>query len=143
MTERWRVLSQDVMSTVHDSSYTPLRAINPSLVSLLLPLHHFHHPETREKCTGYDKHALDNCAIRETPIPTNMSERGHQSPPPERSSGRQMKDTPASGQGTDDSSQKDQSNKKALENLSSNPVNPIEAEVDKKFQKTEGGPSSK
>ena len=44
----------------------------------------------------------------------NMPEAGHQSPPPERSSGRQMKETPASGQGTDDSSRKDQTNTQAL-----------------------------
>jgi len=45
-----------------------------------------------------------------------MSEEGgHESPPPERSTGPQMKDTPGSGHGIGDSSNKEQANKKALE----------------------------
>jgi hypothetical protein len=43
-----------------------------------------------------------------------MPERG-QSPPPERSSGKQMHDVPASGKGTDDASHKEDINKEALE----------------------------
>lgn len=41
-------------------------------------------------------------------------ERG-QSPPPERSTGKQMHDAPASGKGTDDASHKQDINKEALE----------------------------
>ncbi len=41
-------------------------------------------------------------------------ERG-QSPPPERSSGKQMHDPPASGKGTDDATNKKQTNKTGLE----------------------------
>jgi len=41
-------------------------------------------------------------------------ERG-QSPPPERSSGKQMHDVPGSGKGTDDATNKEQTNKSSLE----------------------------
>ncbi|KAK0617023.1 hypothetical protein B0T14DRAFT_524222 [Immersiella caudata] len=61
-------------------------------------------------------------------------ERG-QSPPPERSSGKQMHDPPASGTGTDDASHKEDVNKKQLENLESNPKGPLEDEVTRKFAK--------
>ncbi|KAL2198048.1 hypothetical protein P885DRAFT_34387 [Corynascus similis CBS 632.67] len=63
-----------------------------------------------------------------------MPERG-QSPPPERSSGKQMHDVPASGKGTDDASHKEDINKAALEHLTSNPRGPMEDEVDRKFDK--------
>lgn len=36
---------------------------------------------------------------------------GRQSPPPERQTGRQVNDPPASGQGTDQTDQKDKMNK--------------------------------
>ncbi|KAL2019402.1 hypothetical protein VTK56DRAFT_9693 [Thermocarpiscus australiensis] len=64
-----------------------------------------------------------------------MAERG-QSPPPERSSGKQMHEAPASGKGTDDASHKEQTNKSSLESLTSNPKGPMEDEVEKKFAKT-------
>ena len=38
-----------------------------------------------------------------------------QSPPPERSTGKQMHDVPASGTGTDDASHKEDINKAAIE----------------------------
>ncbi|KAK0640845.1 hypothetical protein B0T16DRAFT_418549 [Cercophora newfieldiana] len=41
-------------------------------------------------------------------------ERG-ESPPPERSTGKQMHDPPASGKGVDDASHQEEANKKALE----------------------------
>ncbi|KAK4151534.1 hypothetical protein C8A00DRAFT_17067 [Chaetomidium leptoderma] len=63
-----------------------------------------------------------------------MAERG-QSPPPERSSGKQMHDPPASGKGTDDASNKEDVNKAALEHLTSNPKGPMEDEVERKFEK--------
>ncbi|KXX73598.1 hypothetical protein MMYC01_209243 [Madurella mycetomatis] len=62
-------------------------------------------------------------------------ERG-QSPPPERSTGKQMHDAPASGKGTDNASHKQDINKEALEHLTSNPKGPMEDEVTKKFAKT-------
>jgi hypothetical protein len=40
---------------------------------------------------------------------------GHQGPPPEQQSGPQMHDPPASGKGTDDASNKEQTNKSALD----------------------------
>lgn len=40
---------------------------------------------------------------------------GHQGPPPEQQSGAQMHDPPASGKGTDDASNKGETNKKALD----------------------------
>jgi hypothetical protein len=78
-------------------------------------------------------------------------ERG-QSPPPERSSGKQMHDVPASGKGTDNATHKEDANKEAIEvgtpcllsrysaansrqHLTSNPRGPMEDEVDKKFEK--------
>ncbi|KAK3303221.1 uncharacterized protein B0T15DRAFT_539562 [Chaetomium strumarium] len=67
-------------------------------------------------------------------MPSDSAERG-QSPPPSRSSGKQMHDVPASGTGTDDASHKKDANKDALEKLSSNPRGPLEDEVDKKFEK--------
>ncbi|KAK4665684.1 hypothetical protein QC763_403875 [Podospora pseudopauciseta] len=65
----------------------------------------------------------------------NMSDRAAQSPPPEEQSGRQLNDPPASGKGTDDASNKEQTNKSGLENLSSNPKGPMDDEVTKKFAK--------
>ncbi|KAK4195756.1 hypothetical protein QBC40DRAFT_288588 [Triangularia verruculosa] len=64
-----------------------------------------------------------------------MSERAAQSPPPEEQSGRQLNDPPASGKGTDDATNKEQTNKTGLENLSSNPKGPMDDEVTKKFAK--------
>ncbi|KAK4032662.1 hypothetical protein C8A01DRAFT_40893 [Parachaetomium inaequale] len=61
-------------------------------------------------------------------------ERG-QSPPPERSTGKQMHDVPASGKGTDNASHKEDINKEALEHLTSNPRGPMEDEVERKFEK--------
>ncbi|KAK4238478.1 hypothetical protein C8A03DRAFT_15075 [Achaetomium macrosporum] len=67
-------------------------------------------------------------------MPSDSAEPG-QSPPPERSSGKQMHDVPASGTGTDDASKKKDANKDALEHLTSNPRGPLENEVDRKFEK--------
>ncbi|KAK0671969.1 hypothetical protein QBC41DRAFT_314874 [Cercophora samala] len=85
-----------------------------------------------------------------------MSERAAQSPPPEEQSGRQLNDPPASGKGTDDATNKEQTNKTGLEvcnrkavdtderssngltvhqNLTSNPKGPMDDEVTKKFAK--------
>ncbi|KAK3945686.1 hypothetical protein QBC46DRAFT_277522 [Diplogelasinospora grovesii] len=62
---------------------------------------------------------------------------GAQSPPPEQSSGKQLHDVPASGQGTNDTpSNKEQTNKSALDNLTSNPKGPLDDEVTKKFAKS-------
>ncbi|KAL2162261.1 hypothetical protein VTH06DRAFT_7174 [Thermothelomyces fergusii] len=65
-----------------------------------------------------------------------MSE-GGQSPPPERSTGKQLHDVPASGKGIDDASHKKDVNKEALERLTSNPRGPMEDEVERKFDKPE------
>ncbi|KAK3984469.1 hypothetical protein QBC44DRAFT_336921 [Cladorrhinum sp. PSN332] len=59
-----------------------------------------------------------------------------QSPPPERQFGKQLHDVPGSGKGIDDASNKVDDNKKALENLTSNPKGPLDDEVTKKFAKT-------
>ncbi|KAK4145557.1 uncharacterized protein C8A04DRAFT_26555 [Dichotomopilus funicola] len=67
---------------------------------------------------------------------------GGQSPPPERSTGKQMHDVPGTGKGTDDASHKEEANKEALKNLTSNPRGPLEDEVDRKFAKTAAKPSS-
>ncbi|KFH45417.1 hypothetical protein ACRE_037490 [Hapsidospora chrysogenum ATCC 11550] len=63
---------------------------------------------------------------------------GHQSPPPERQSKNQMGGT---GKKTDDH-ETGKSGKEQLENLSSNPKEPMGAELDKKFAKGEGNKSS-
>lgn len=86
---------------------------------------------------------------------------GGQSPPPERSTGKQLHDVPGSGKGTDDASHKEEANQEALkvsskqlllaphyqmlttnQNLTSNPRGPLEDEVDRKFAKTAAKPSS-
>jgi len=59
-----------------------------------------------------------------------------QSPPPETQSDRQT-GQPASGQGTDDASNKQQTNKTGLENLTSNPTGPMDKAVEEKFAKTQ------
>ncbi|KAK4183580.1 hypothetical protein QBC35DRAFT_418656 [Podospora australis] len=64
-----------------------------------------------------------------------MSGSGRQSPSPSQQTGKQLHDPPAGGQGVDDSSHKDQTNKDQLANLESNPKWPMDAEVEKKFAK--------
>ncbi|KAI1766912.1 hypothetical protein GGR53DRAFT_463862 [Hypoxylon sp. FL1150] len=67
---------------------------------------------------------------------SSASNEGRQSPPPESQSGPQLKDAPGSGQGTDDASNKEQTMKDQLGNLSSNPKGPLEDSVQDKFTKT-------
>ncbi|KAK1975644.1 hypothetical protein LZ30DRAFT_753987 [Colletotrichum cereale] len=62
---------------------------------------------------------------------------GRQSPSPERQSGAQQQDPPASGTGTDDASNKDATNKESLQNLSSNPKGPMDDNLKEKFAKTQ------
>ncbi|KAK4133654.1 hypothetical protein BT67DRAFT_442572, partial [Trichocladium antarcticum] len=64
-------------------------------------------------------------------------ERG-QSPPPERSSGKQMHDVPGSGKGIDDASNKKDINKEALGHLTSNPRGPMEDEAARKLERLPG-----
>ncbi|KAK3682400.1 hypothetical protein B0T22DRAFT_282523 [Podospora appendiculata] len=59
-----------------------------------------------------------------------------ESPPPETQSAKQLHDVPASGTGTDDATNKEQTNKSALDNLTSNPKGPLDDEVTRKFAKT-------
>ncbi|KAI2610052.1 uncharacterized protein GGS25DRAFT_487235 [Hypoxylon fragiforme] len=61
---------------------------------------------------------------------------GGESPSPERQSGAQLKDTPASGQGTDDAPNKKEAMQEQLKNLTSNPRGPLEDAVEEKFTKT-------
>ncbi|KAI9151623.1 hypothetical protein HJFPF1_08830 [Paramyrothecium foliicola] len=60
---------------------------------------------------------------------------GRQSPPPERQTGAQQQDPPASGKGTDNAENKDQVNKEQLQNLSSNPKGPVDDALEAKFAK--------
>jgi hypothetical protein len=60
---------------------------------------------------------------------------GRQSPSPERQTGAQLHDTPASGQGTDNAENKEQTNKESIESLSSNPKGPLDDAVKDKFAK--------
>ncbi|EOO02195.1 hypothetical protein UCRPA7_2293 [Phaeoacremonium minimum UCRPA7] len=62
---------------------------------------------------------------------------GAESPPPERQTGAQLHDTPASGKGTDSSENKEEVNKSGLENLTSNPKGPMEDALEQKFAKTQ------
>ncbi|KAK1851545.1 hypothetical protein CCHR01_05831 [Colletotrichum chrysophilum] len=77
--------------------------------------------------------------LKQTPseISSKMPSEGRQSPPPERQTGAQLNDPPASGKGTDDATNKEQVNKEQLENLSSNPKGPLDDAVKEKFAKTE------
>ncbi|KAH8903489.1 hypothetical protein BR93DRAFT_931092 [Coniochaeta sp. PMI_546] len=61
----------------------------------------------------------------------------HQGPPPERQTGAQLHDPPASGKGTDDSSNKEQTNQAALDSLTSNPEGDYNKAVNDKFSKTQ------
>ncbi|KAL7951593.1 hypothetical protein V8C42DRAFT_304573 [Trichoderma barbatum] len=64
---------------------------------------------------------------------------GHQSPPPERQTGAQLQDPPASGKGPDinkTSSMKDP--KSQLDCLTSNPKGPLDDALEKKFSKEPG-----
>ncbi|KAK0628736.1 hypothetical protein B0T17DRAFT_614613 [Bombardia bombarda] len=65
-----------------------------------------------------------------------MSDRAAESPPPEEQSGKQLNDTPGTGKGIDDSTNKKENNQSVLDNLTSNPKGPLEDEVTKKFAKT-------
>ncbi|KAI0398961.1 hypothetical protein F4802DRAFT_83907 [Xylaria palmicola] len=60
---------------------------------------------------------------------------GRQSPPPERQTGAQIHETPASGQGTDKADNKEQTNQDQLKNLTSNPPGPMDASLEDKFAK--------
>ncbi|GAW27368.1 hypothetical protein SAMD00023353_11800180 [Rosellinia necatrix] len=60
---------------------------------------------------------------------------GGQSPPPERQTGRQIHETPASGQGTDTADNKEEVNREQLKNLTSNPPGPMDASLGEKFAK--------
>ncbi|WQF86386.1 hypothetical protein CDEST_11400 [Colletotrichum destructivum] len=62
---------------------------------------------------------------------------GRQSPPPERQTGAQQQDPPASGTGTDDASNKDNANKESINKLSSNPKGPLDDNLKEKFAKTQ------
>ncbi|KAI1175681.1 hypothetical protein F4777DRAFT_549530 [Nemania sp. FL0916] len=60
---------------------------------------------------------------------------GRQSPPPERQTGAQLHDPPASGQGIDKADNKEQANQEQLKNLTSNPPGPMDAALEDKFAK--------
>ncbi|GAW24795.1 hypothetical protein EKO27_g11795 [Xylaria grammica] len=60
---------------------------------------------------------------------------GRQSPPPERQTGPQLHETPASGQGTDKIDNKEQTNEDQLKNLTSNPAGIMDAALGEKFAK--------
>ncbi|KAI1458797.1 hypothetical protein F4805DRAFT_423642 [Annulohypoxylon moriforme] len=67
---------------------------------------------------------------------SSASNEGRQSPPPESQTGPQLKDTPASGQGTDEAPNKQESLQDQLKNLTSNPRGPLEDAVEEKFTKS-------
>ncbi|KAI0103948.1 hypothetical protein GGR51DRAFT_236715 [Nemania sp. FL0031] len=60
---------------------------------------------------------------------------GRQSPPPERQTGAQVHDPPASGKGTDSADNKEQINQDQLKGLSSNPPGPMDQFLEDKFAK--------
>ncbi|KAG9237115.1 hypothetical protein BJ875DRAFT_370634 [Amylocarpus encephaloides] len=64
------------------------------------------------------------------------SNEGHQSPPPERSSGAQLKDTPADGQGVNPSTNNKEESQSQLEGLTSNPKGPLDDHVKTTTSKT-------
>jgi len=63
---------------------------------------------------------------------------GAESPPPERQTGAQQHDPPASGKGTDKIENKEQVLKDQLANLESNPKGPMDDFLDAKFSKKQG-----
>ncbi|KAI0854629.1 hypothetical protein F4860DRAFT_498934 [Xylaria cubensis] len=67
-------------------------------------------------------------------------DQGAESPPPEMQSGRQIHETPASGQGVANTDNKEQTNEEQLKNLTSNPAGPMDASLGDKFAK---GPTKK
>ncbi|KZZ99465.1 hypothetical protein AAL_02037 [Moelleriella libera RCEF 2490] len=67
-----------------------------------------------------------------------MAAEGHQSPPPERQTGKQLHDPPASGFGTTEVGQKGETVKNEVEGLDSNPPGPVDGALDDKFKKGEG-----
>ncbi|KAI0870845.1 hypothetical protein GGS24DRAFT_473772 [Hypoxylon argillaceum] len=60
---------------------------------------------------------------------------GRESPPPESQTGAQIHDPPASGKGTDNADNKEQTNQDQLRNLTSNPPGPMDAALPDKFAK--------
>ncbi|RYP69385.1 hypothetical protein DL771_006142 [Monosporascus sp. 5C6A] len=62
---------------------------------------------------------------------------GRQSPPPERQTGAQMNEAPASGHGTDKAPNKENKLHDQLDNLSSNPKGALDDALEGKFGKTE------
>ncbi|OTB09452.1 hypothetical protein M426DRAFT_316003 [Hypoxylon sp. CI-4A] len=68
---------------------------------------------------------------------SSASNEGRQSPPPERQTGRQLNEAPASGQGTDEAPNKKEALEDQLKNLSSNPKGPLDDALNDKFSKTE------
>ncbi|KAI1820676.1 hypothetical protein F4861DRAFT_542669 [Xylaria intraflava] len=60
---------------------------------------------------------------------------GRQSPPPERQTGAQLHEPPASGQGVSRVDNKEQANIDQLKNLTSNPPGPMDAFLPDKFAK--------
>ncbi|KAI2628208.1 hypothetical protein GGS21DRAFT_492856 [Xylaria nigripes] len=60
---------------------------------------------------------------------------GRQSPSPERQTGAQLHDPPASGQGVTKIENKEQVNEDQLKNLTSNPPGPLDAFLPEKFAK--------
>lgn len=71
------------------------------------------------------------------------SNEGRQSPPPEQQSGAQLNSAPGDGQGTDDASNKEQTNKSSLDSLSSNPKGPLDDALKDKFSKTSDSEGTK
>ncbi|KFA54729.1 hypothetical protein S40293_00699 [Stachybotrys chartarum IBT 40293] len=62
---------------------------------------------------------------------------GRQSPPPERQTGAQQQAPPASGKGTDNAENKDKTLQAQLDNLTSNPAGPMDANLEDKYSKTQ------
>ncbi|KAI1472929.1 uncharacterized protein F4812DRAFT_454746 [Daldinia caldariorum] len=60
---------------------------------------------------------------------------GRQSPPPERQTGRQLNEVPASGQGTDETPNKRANLQDHLNNLPSNPKGPLDDAAESKVSK--------
>ncbi|GAO17657.1 uncharacterized protein UV8b_07989 [Ustilaginoidea virens] len=63
---------------------------------------------------------------------------GHQSPPPERQSGKQLHEPPAEGFGTTQVGNKGEEVQAEIQNLESNPKGPLDHHLKDKFQKGEG-----
>jgi hypothetical protein len=91
-----------------------------------------------DHCPSSDTGKTRKLTIRSAqiyPSKQNMSERGGQSPPPERQSGKQQRDPPASGHGVNEGSKNKEESESQLKDLTSNPKGPLDDHIEELAKK--------